>query len=104
MVNPKIITMSNVLQSFCSFLLLGLLCCGPGGQAFSQTLAYDDRPQQENQKNQKTLGAMLKELENQYEVSFTYRSEIVQDKYVDQRMLEKEKSTLEEKLNKLLKP
>ena len=96
--------MSNLLQPFRHLLLAGLLWCGLGGQVFSQTLAYDDRPRQEKQKNQKTLSTVLKELETRYEVNFTYRSELIEDKFVDKNLLEKDKSNLEDQLNKLLKP
>ncbi|MEQ9443205.1 MAG: TonB-dependent receptor [Cyclobacteriaceae bacterium] len=96
--------MSNILPFFYNLLCIALLCCGFGRQAFSQTLAFEDHSWQENQKKQKTLNSVLKDLETEYEVTFTFRSEVLQNKYVDRNVLGETESTLDKKLDKLLKP
>nr|WKN36089.1 TonB-dependent receptor [Tunicatimonas sp. TK19036] len=96
--------MSNLKPSFTMYVMIALLCCIFSRETLSQTLAFKDYSWQDDQETRQTLNDVLKNLESRYNINFTYRSEIVQDKYVDRKWQNEAKDNLEEQLTKLLTP
>ena len=94
--------MRNFTQPFYSVLFV-FFWCGLLSQAYAQRLAYHDLPPQEDQTTQKALRVVLEELETEYGVNFTYQSDLIENKQVDQG-LEQALNDLDRTLDKLLKP
>ncbi|MEO0331711.1 MAG: carboxypeptidase-like regulatory domain-containing protein, partial [Bacteroidota bacterium] len=90
-------------------MFLGTLIILLGGQMFSlahaqQALAYQNQPIPEVQQRQQTLQSVLRELEEQYHVNFTYQSEIVEKKQVKPPSFKEKALDLDGVLDELLAP
>ena len=91
-------TSKSTLIRYCAcFLLLGTGSVVPG---FSQLIAYHQPLEQ----HPRTLTSVLKELEDQHQVVFIYRSEIADKKRTDLPLLSDSQASLPEKLDRLLLP
>ncbi len=96
--------MKHFTTMFFSALLMLL-----GGELFlpayaQQPLAYESQPLPAQRQQQRTLQSVLKELEKEYQVNFTYQSDIVERKQVKQQDLLREQRNLDNILNELLNP
>ena len=85
--------------------LLCLLILGWSMSGFSQPVALLTGGEEVNlhSKQQKSLGALLSDLETQYEVNFNYASEVVKNKVVNAKEMNRQEA-LEEVLRQLLTP
>ena len=93
--------MKHCTQSF-FYALLILLSASLPKSVYAQQLAFRNQSVQEEQR-QRALQTVLKELESQYEVNFTYQSDIIENKQV-KAPLENKQRDLENTLEELLRP
>ena len=94
--------MKNCTQPVRLFLW-ALLCFSILHPIYAQELAYSDALQHDDQGKQMLLRTALKELEEQYGISFTYRSDLIDTKRIES-VSEDGQQNLEQKLDILLKP
>ena len=90
------------MRNFTRPFVFAFFWCGLLLHGYAQQLAYHDLPAQEDQTHQKALRVVLEELERAYGVNFTYRSDLIKDKRVDQHS--NDLDDLDQTLNKLLEP
>jgi hypothetical protein len=84
-------------------LLLFILFSGWSTHVFSQPVALLAGEEKVKPKQQKSLGALLGDLETQFQVNFNYASEVVKNKVVNVKEVNQQED-LEEMLRHLLTP
>lgn len=94
--------MKHCTQPFLCALLI-LLSSSLPRSVFAQRLAFQEQSVRQEQNKQQTLQAVLKKLESQYEVNFTYPSDIIESKQVKVSS-ENRQRDLESILEELLRP